>query len=130
VRPSDTWFGPSPDDGELCYASRTSCRLDLGALSLRPHRALTAVRVKNRASGPLLLERLNLPVVYLPLFCSAGGVLWTRDVTFDYIQGQDYAPLNYGAATPAHADGAELVSPPRHAPSGSLVTRVFSSLFR
>ncbi len=31
-RPSDTWFGPSTREGELCYASSTHCRLNLDEL--------------------------------------------------------------------------------------------------
>ncbi len=31
-RPSDTWFGPSTWEGELCYAVRTRARLSLGEI--------------------------------------------------------------------------------------------------
>ena len=40
VRLSDTWFGPSTRDGELCYASLTSARSHLTEVPDRPHRAI------------------------------------------------------------------------------------------
>lgn len=49
-RPSDTWFGPSTLVGELGYAARTHCRLDVCDVPFRPHRAVTPLRVENRSS--------------------------------------------------------------------------------
>jgi len=40
-RPSDTSFGPSTREGELCCASATHCRLNIDELPQRPHRAIT-----------------------------------------------------------------------------------------
>ncbi|MCA9835446.1 MAG: hypothetical protein KC422_00960, partial [Trueperaceae bacterium] len=40
-RPSDTWFGSSTREGELCYASRIKGRLRLLDVAMLPHRALT-----------------------------------------------------------------------------------------
>jgi hypothetical protein len=35
---SDTWFGPSTREGELCYAARTHARNHLDEVPRRPHR--------------------------------------------------------------------------------------------
>ncbi|MEM9487543.1 MAG: hypothetical protein AAGC55_00295 [Myxococcota bacterium] len=128
-RPSDTWFGPSPYRGELCYASRTACRLRLDEFVLIPHRAVTAVRVRNRSTKPFLLERLKLPVSYLPLFCAADGIFWTRDLSFDYNDGEDTAPLRYGGDKPKWAEGARQIAESREQAGKNLAVRVFSSLF-
>ena len=48
-RPSDTWFGPDTMRGELCYAVRTSARLRLERLPVRPHRVFSMVHIVNRA---------------------------------------------------------------------------------
>src|SRR5690606_6338338 len=56
LRPADTWFGPSPRVGEVCYSSRTHYRLRLHEGAHKPHRAVTSVLVENNASTPLLLE--------------------------------------------------------------------------
>ncbi|MCG8417294.1 MAG: hypothetical protein MJE77_05035 [Proteobacteria bacterium] len=128
-RPSDTWFGPTPSRGELCYASRTFCRLRLEDVAVRPHRAHTAVTVRNKSAAPFLLERMKLPVVYLPLFCARDGVFWTRDVKFDYREGEEFAPLRYGGTTPARAADAELICGPRQEADVGLAVQVFTSLF-
>jgi hypothetical protein len=39
LRLSDTWFGPSTREGELCYAARTHARNHLDQVPRRPHRA-------------------------------------------------------------------------------------------
>jgi hypothetical protein len=61
VRPSDTWFGPSPLEGELCYASRTSARLELAEIPQRHHRAVTRILVENRSATPRRIVRVLLP---------------------------------------------------------------------
>jgi hypothetical protein len=129
VRPSDTWFGPNTYVGELCYASRTACRMRLDLLPELAHRAFTAVQIKNRSSSSLLIERLKLPVIYLPLFCSKRGTFWTRDVVFECAEGEPLIPMGYGDETPAHAPDAERISPARLAPEGNLVNRMFTLLF-
>lgn len=48
-------------EGELDSVSRTAARLNLPRLSILPHRTISAVRVENRASTVLELQRLRLP---------------------------------------------------------------------
>ncbi|MEO0604697.1 MAG: hypothetical protein AAF211_24905, partial [Myxococcota bacterium] len=61
TRLSDTWFGASTMEGQLCYASRTAARLLLEALPVRPGRVRTAIEVRNQGRDRLLLERVQLP---------------------------------------------------------------------
>lgn len=137
VRPSDTWFGPNTYQGELCYASRTVCRLRLEDVSLRPHRAITAVAIKNNARRALRLERMKLPVVYLPLFHAHGhaeghvesGAFWTSDLTISYDEGEALVPIEYDSHTPKHAGKATLVAPARNRGEDNVAMRMFSSLF-
>lgn len=126
-RPSDTWFGQTTMEGELCYASRTVCRTRLEETIRRPHRALSAVQIKNLADEPLPLERVKLPVPYLALYVADDGRLWTQDLVFErHADGADRARLEKHA--PRHASGAELLSPPRIEDS-NLMKRAFGSLF-
>ena len=92
-RLSDTWFGPSTLEGELCYASTTHCRLNVKELPQRTHRAITPVLIRNQANTTLLLERLNLPTPLLPLYCSSSGQLWTPQVTLTREKDGDQAEL-------------------------------------
>jgi hypothetical protein len=128
-RPSDTWFGPSTMDGELCYASRTAARLRLDEVSALPHRALTAVSIENHADTPLPLEKLKLPVQYLSLFVDGAGYLWTEDIELVRFETEDLAPLALGKGPPRVAPGAPRLSRPRLAVSGNLFVRAFETLF-
>ncbi len=125
-RPSDTWFGPSTTEGELCYASRTSARLAFEEVPLRFHRAVTPVLVRNEGSDALLVERVQLPVQYLSLFRGENGFLWTEPVTLERHAGEA-AHVRIGHGAPQRAMGARLLSEPRRAPESNLITRTFSA---
>lgn len=66
---SDTWFGPSPRLGELCYASKTHAYLDPNALSHRAYRAIVPVTIRNENNkDALTIEKINVPVTILDLY--------------------------------------------------------------
>ena len=125
---SDTWFGPSPQHGELCFASRSFCRLELGDLPRRPHRSTTAVLVENLTSQALLIEQMRLPVPMLSLFhASDADSLWTEDVSLKLTDTTEMAPLTIQKGPPASLTNARRVSEPRHAAESNLMFRAFSS---
>jgi hypothetical protein len=128
-RPSDTWFGPSTMEGELCYASRTHGRLNFENVSLQSHRAITQVIIRNRANDTLLVERLNLPVPYLSLFETSEGLLWTESVTMVRSRETGMANFDIGGSPPAQASQVKLVSEPRQIPGQNMVIRAFGVLF-
>lgn len=130
VRLSDTWFGPSPIDGEFCYALRSRCRLALEADAFVPHRAILPLVVHNRAAQILLLERVNVPVPQLALFADAGGQLWTNEVGLERTEDGHFASLRLGSGAPAEARGASPVAGPREAPPRKTAIRAFSALFQ
>lgn len=129
VRPSDTWFGPSTREGELCYASTTHCRLSLEELPIRPHRAVTPVQIINRATESLLIERINLPVIYLSLYSAEPGQLWTDMVTITREALEENASLRLHKRPPPQAREASLLCEPQlHADKG-ILSRAFTALF-
>ncbi len=130
MRPSDTWFGPNTRTGELCYATRTTCRLRLEELPIRPHRAVTEVRLDNRADSELVLERMQLPVEYLALYQAKDGVVWTQDVSLTRVEAEELAPLRVDPGAPRAAEGRPRLSPPRKELTGNILVRAFSSLFQ
>jgi hypothetical protein len=79
-RPSDTWFGPSVREGELCYASRTRARLSTPTEPGMPARVRCRLRLRNDASDELLVERISLPIPRLALFADAAGTLHAGSV--------------------------------------------------
>ena len=130
VRPSDTWFGDDTMSGELCYASRTQCRLRQEELPARPHRAVTMVTVHNKAAEPLLLERMKLPVTHLPLYQSGDGAFWTRDIAVTHQSTDGMASVRHRDAPPSLARNVVQVSPARTRSGENLAMKMFSTLFR
>tara|TARA_R110002049_G_scaffold84501_10_gene215029 strand:+ start:72 stop:857 length:786 start_codon:yes stop_codon:yes gene_type:complete len=81
LRLSDTWFGPDPTEGELCYAARTKAKLRLEDLSLIQYRAVTKIVLKNNNDKQLFLERIKVPVNNLSLYQSSETGLFTETIT-------------------------------------------------
>ncbi|MBN2495499.1 MAG: DUF432 domain-containing protein [Deltaproteobacteria bacterium] len=128
-RPSDTWFGPNSQHGELCYASTSSHRLRLEEVPIRPHRATTSVRVQNRAGSILSLDRLQVPVERLCLYVSKDGRLWTDDVIYTRRE-EDLASLAMRSREEdASGLAAVKIAEPRRAAGGHIALRAFSSIF-
>ncbi len=129
-RPSDTWFGPSTLEGELCYATSTLAGLRVEGLPLFSRRAVTPVRIRNQAPTPLEVERLKLPVPYLSLFATQNGQLWTQAVTMTRSEDGHMANLSFGDEAPTQAGRAGLIAAPREESQRGVLFRAFGSLFR
>jgi len=127
-RPSDTWFGPSTLEGELCYAVRTSVCYALENLPVRPNRAISVVRVINHAEVPLPLARLRLPLPLLSLYASGDGRLWTEAVTLDRQQEGDLAEIKLGKLAPREAGDCIRVSGPRQDLASRTLIRSFTGM--
>jgi hypothetical protein len=128
-RPSDTWFGPSTREGELCYASRTAGRVNLAHLPLRMHRAVTPLRVRNRADDPLPLERVHVPTQYLALYRTDDLVLWTEALTIDRTRSdEEAADVRVGSGPPNDVSGATRVQDPRQELKKGLVVNTFRAI--
>lgn len=126
-RPSDTWFGPSTREGELCYAVRTRAALEAERLLALPHRAVTPVTVDNRSPQPLTVERMKLPVRHLALYTAPDRALWTEAVSLTSRDGSEMASLEIDRRPPPEAGAAERLTGPRE-DEGGFLTRAFSSL--
>ena len=127
-RPSDTWFGANTLDGDVCYASFTRFVVRLENAPMVPHRATTAVRIRNQAEADLLLDRIRLPVANLSVFQAPDGRIWTNDVTMDRKEATEFAEIRVGKGGPASAPKATKVAEPREPNPGNPVIRVFSKL--
>lgn len=123
-RPSDTWLGTSTLDGELCYASRTHCRLDLEDVPFRPHRAVTLLRVENRSHDPLPLERMSVPAPYLSLY-AIDRRLWTERVDLTWKDDEENASFEIRQGPPRSSPGVRPIAAPRRAgEAGGLVSAI------
>jgi hypothetical protein len=121
-----TWFGPSPTVGDLCYALRTSGRLGAGEPP-PTHQATALVKIHNRASSSLLIERINLPMAALRVFAKADGSLWTNGLTLQRDSDQEVTVKVDAAGT---GDGDPVIAVDGRAVTDSVFMRAFSSLFR
>lgn len=126
-RMSDTWFGSSTRDGELCYATRTAGRLHLDRVPLRLHRALTPLRVQNRAPEPLALERVQLPTPHLSLYVTPDHAVWTERVTMTHRETGQGASIQIKDGAPKDIDDAEQIQDPRETSKRGLITSTFSA---
>lgn len=127
-RPSDTWFGPSTMEGELCYASSTQGRLHLAELPHRPHRAVTPVSIINHSEEPLVLERLSLPVPFLSLYGSDEGTLWTNGITMRRESDTDIAEITVSDAPPPTEYITHRLTGPRKEAEQNMLMRAFGAL--
>lgn len=128
-RATDTWAGPNTRQGEICYGSRTLAQLRLEDCTIRPHRAITSVLVRNLATDPLLIEQLQLPVPLLALYTTDDDVLWTQSVTLVREGWDQKARLEIGSADHPRGGVLRRLSEARKAADGNVVFQVFNKLF-
>lgn len=127
-RPSDTWFGPSTREGELCYAARTTGRFRLADLPMRPHRAVTPLVVQNAASDQLLVERAQIPMQHLALYETDNHVLWTQAVTLHREEDVEGARVRIKPGAPPDAANATCAAEPREPLKKNLVMSTFKAI--
>jgi hypothetical protein len=129
VVPRDTWFGPSPIRGELCYSTKVHGRTDLGQVSPRPFRAITPVHVKNHGYDSMPIERINIPAPFLPVYGAESGRLWTP--TLHVTRDNHLRSLSIHIDTSITTDAGHVVqlSPARKGSDGHAMIRVFDNFF-
>lgn len=130
-RPSDTWFGPSPQDGELCYATLTAGRLSLSKLPMRAHRAVTPLTIRNEADDSFPLERVHVPAPYLALYESDSGTsdhLWTQGLTLIRDKANGTAEVRIRRGPPDGTSATTELSGPRHEAKSGLVVSTFRAI--
>lgn len=127
--PSMTWVGRTTMEGELCYSAATYARLVLEAVPKRPWRAISPVRIVNRRSEPLTLERFNLPAPLLSLHRNELGQLWTPGVTVLCETDMNSARLKVDHQLIEAAGSCELVAPAREQASKGGLIRAYDRIF-
>ncbi len=128
ILPKDTWFGPNPRTGEICYATAIDGRTELKYLTRRAFRAVTPIEFHNTSNQQLRFDRMNVPVPALPLFYSeTTGRLWTSQIKVLH-EGLDKPPrIRLENRTPPLAGEVTYLHPPRE-PAGMLFN-MFESFF-
>lgn len=124
-RMSDTWFGTGLRYGELCYASQTRALLRLDNIPYSAFRAIVPVTIDNQGEDNVKLERINVPVPHLTLYCD-GNKFWTSALTILREKHLATAKLHIEASPPA---GAVISAPPRRPIRGGVFDRAVDLLF-
>lgn len=125
VRLSDTWFGADTRRGEVCYASQTRARLRMDNMQASAFRAITPITISNQGDDNLKLERINVPVPHLTLYCD-GERFWTSALSVVREENLATAKLHVEAAPPPNA---VVVAPPRRPIRGGVFDRAVDLLF-
>lgn len=133
IRPSDTWFGPTPRQGELCYATRTTARLAVDEGPRSPARALTRITLHNRATAPVHIERISIPIPMLSLYADASGGFWTNPIVFERLapdpSGSSDGRLRIQEGPPDEATGAsQPVAEPRRPVRSNVLGRALDAV--
>lgn len=128
-RPSATWFGADTRQGELCFASRTHANLRAENVRHWPHRAVSPVRIRNRAAGVLEVRKLRLPMPNLSLFADGAGRLWTETVVLEREEDGDFAALRLEQRPPEATGAEERIGGPREAAERRVLVRAFGRIF-
>ncbi len=125
LRLSDTWFGANTRRGELCYATQTRARLQKDHLSNSAFRAITPITITNEGIDNLKLERINVPVPHLTLYCD-GERFWTSALSVIREKNLGTAELHIDAKPPTNA---VTVAQPRRPIRGGVFDRAVDLLF-
>ena len=128
-RLSDTWFGPSTQVGELCYADKTHARHSKLELPLRPHRAITPVTIQNHSTEILTIDKISIPVPFLSVYGMPDGNLWTDAVSIQHESLQALAHFKIEKRSAAETAAAIVLSHARKAPEKHSLIRAFADIF-
>ena len=128
-RPSDSWFGPTTMEGELCYAKYTDAKVSLSKLEIRHHRAVTPVLIKNEHDEMLTIERINLPAPFLTLYADKQQQFWSDKIEITHHSDTQKAGLRLRNHPPEQlGEDAEIVSIARLSSHESHFVRSIKSL--
>lgn len=128
-QPSDTWFGPSNQEGQLCYACSTNCHFRVENIRFHPHRSLTKFTIKNRAGDVLFLDRLKIPANAMALYFDENFHFWTQDIVAVHSDKGDNVRITTESGVPSMAKNPHKCAKSRLSQSENTMVRAFSSLF-
>jgi hypothetical protein len=109
--PSDTWFGPSNELGELAYSTKVNCRFSLDDVPFRPHRVVTKVEIFNKSSHAVTLLNLRLPTSYLSIFESKQNRLFTEKINYTFQNKEPKIQINFNKTPEIDLKGLKKITP-------------------
>ena len=125
-RPVSTWFGSTPQAGEVAYASRSKARSRLDLVEFRPGRATTRLSLANTQPDVWQVQRVKIPTPHLALFVGAQG-LWTPSITVRN-NSEGEADMILDSKPPEDAGKVVRIAEPREHGTPRLSLRALSGL--
>jgi hypothetical protein len=125
---SDTWFGPRPHIGFLCYASRFSGRTQLETLPRRVSRIITPLTISNRSDDPLNIEKVAIPTEILPVYGRELD-LWTPGVRVLKHRDVKLTSVEVDKKLPPTLTDMQLMAEARVKDTDNLISKTFARIF-
>lgn len=127
-RPSDTWFGSSTIDGELCYSARSKAKIRYNDLELYPYRAVTKIQLQNKSNQDVFLERIKVPLPSLSLYLSEKQVFFTDSMIYcKHPEGKEVS-ITFNPPPQDVAGQCILIHKPHHRFEQNFVSKAISQL--
>ena len=124
VRLSNIWFG-DPLSGELCYSLHTRARRSVAPTDSQPHRAVCPVKISNRASTALDMQRLSVHVEHLKVYAGESQ-LRTNEVSVSFTGSDQLSEITYSDTAPdVEHIGAVLCGPRKPLKKRQVIRRTF-----
>jgi hypothetical protein len=128
-RLSKTWFGDPAAEGELCYFTAISSRLNLKEITEKYHRAISTILIQNQSRQNLLLERVKLPTLHLALFKNQRQLFYTQSLVIECEKGGDMAQLRLNHTPPEDVGKTETIFPARAPLKENIITKTLNHFF-
>lgn len=123
-----TWFGSNTRRGELCYQFATEIAPAPEVHLQVPHRVVLELRLCNRDSEHLLIDKINLPAQHLPVYRVDGMSFWTTALTITNEKLTDELSLHYSKTVPCRHDLLQLISEPRVRSEARTILRALEAI--
>lgn len=123
-----TWFGSNTRRGELCYEIDSPLLFAAEDLPSIPHRINLELRLYNRDSEHLSVDKINLPAQFLPVYRVDGQHYWTSALTITNEKLTDELSLHYGKGVPCRHEQLQLVNEARLRSEARTIMRALEAI--
>ena len=123
-----TWFGSNTRRGELCYQFFSDIAQEIETSTQVPHRAILEVRLCNRDGDNLMVDKINLPAQYLPVYRVDGKAFWTTTLSITNEKLTDELSLHYSKTVPGRHELLQLISEPRLRSEARTILRALEAI--
>jgi hypothetical protein len=122
---SNSWFGPVTE-GELCYAMKTTAKLQQEDLLPNKSRVVFPLEVRNASPEKLNFERLCLRPQYLSIFLGKNR-LWTSRGRISYRGEDNWSRIVYSSNAPDFDEAGLLLGKAREAMQRGALMKTFDT---